>query len=291
MSRDHLARWPAGGVVGIDEVSGLAPAWNRPVCGHITRPGMSAPGLRAVRRSLRRTANAQDAANLQRFFKTGPGDYGEGDRFLGVRVPAIRAVLRQTDALTLSEVRTLLHSLWHEERLLALLTLVRRFERGDDRIREAIFHLYLRESRFINNWDLVDLSAPHIVGGWLVDHPREGLWNLARSRDLWERRIAVLATFAFIRRNEFADSLALCRELKGDAHDLMHKACGWTLREVGKRNVRVLESFLDDHAATLPRTMLRYAIERLPEPRRRHYLGAGKTSPSRPPQCQTVRRS
>ena len=228
--------------------------------------------LSALRRQLRAHASSANAVILQRFFKTAPGDYGAGDLFLGVRVPVTRQIARGGDALTLAEVGRLLQSKFHEERLLALLVLVRRFERGDEALRERIFHFYLGHTARINNWDLVDLSAPNIVGTWLWDRPRELLDELAGSDCLWERRIAVLATLTFIRRGEFVDTLRICRRLLRDRHDLMHKACGWMLREVGKRDARVLRTFLDAHAPAMPRTMLRYAIERFPEPERRAIL-------------------
>jgi 3-methyladenine DNA glycosylase AlkD len=228
--------------------------------------------LAHIRRLLRDCANDRDAAISQRFFKTGPGDYGEGDVFLGVRVPATRKVARQADGLSFADVRNLLHSKFHEERLLALLILVHRFERGDGQTRQCIFDLYLRETKFINNWDMVDLSAPNIVGNWLLARPRGLLKELAGSKNLWERRIAMLATFAFIRAGQFEDTFRLCRRLLGDSHGLMHKACGWMLREVGKRDVVVLEKFLQAHAGEMPRTMLRYAIERFPERKRKAWL-------------------
>lgn len=238
----------------------------------ITTPALQPLTLDGLREHFRSFADAEDARFLQRFFKTGPGQYGAGDVFLGIRVPATRRASRLGDVLSLADVRTLLHSRFHEERLLALLILVRRFERGDEALRKRVFDLYLREARFVNNWDLVDLSAPNIVGVWLVDRPRDLLDRLARSPDLWERRIAVLATSAFIRRGQFDDTLRLCGLLLDDSHDLMHKACGWMLREVGKRDRAALEGFLDRHVARMPRTMLRYAIERFPEARRQHWL-------------------
>jgi 3-methyladenine DNA glycosylase AlkD len=234
--------------------------------------GKPEPSLGTIRQLLRASARPGDAAFLQRFFKTGPGQYGEGDRFL--RVPATRHVARQSDGLNLEEVQALLHSEWHEERLLALLILVRRFERGDLALRQQIYDFYLRQTQFINNWDLVDLSAPNIVGVWLLDNPRAVLDPLARSSNLWERRIAVLATLAFIRRGEFADTLRLCEGLLDEGHDLMHKACGWMLREVGKRDLGALEGLLQRHATRMPRTMLRYAIEKFPEPQRKAWLAA-----------------
>jgi 3-methyladenine DNA glycosylase AlkD len=235
--------------------------------------------LPEIRRRLRASGSAADARNLRRFFKTGPGQYGEGDLFLGVHVPAVRKLVPACDAFGLSELRDLLHSEYHEERLLALLALVRSFQRGDDSTRHRIYQLYLRETRFINNWDLVDLSAYHIVGGWLLTRDRSVLGDLASSKVLWRRRIAVLATFAFIRAGQFDDSLRLCRQLLADDHDLMHKACGWMLREVGKRDLRVLEAFLKQHAPAMPRTMLRYAIERMAESRRRAWLACGPRRP------------
>jgi 3-methyladenine DNA glycosylase AlkD len=230
------------------------------------------PALPEIRRRLRAVAQAKHARILQRFFKTGPGEYGEGDLFLGVRVPAIRRLARQGDGLRLAEVRRLLHSPYHEERLLALLMLVRRFARGEVEARQRIVALYLRETRFINNWDLVDLSAPNILGTWLLARDRAVLDGLVASPDLWRRRIAVLATLAFIRQSQFSDTLRLCRHLLADERDLLHKACGWMLREVGKRDLRVLQTFLEAHAARMPRTMLRYAIERLPAAERKAWL-------------------
>lgn len=225
-----------------------------------------------LKTALRAAARPGDAEFLQRFFKTGPGEYGEGDVFIGVRVPAIRKLAAQSGALELARVLPLLQSQYHEERLLALVMLVRRFERGAAEERQQLFHLYLREVRWINNWDLVDVSAPNIVGAWLLDKPRDPLRALARSPGLWERRIAVVATFAFIRKHQYEDTLQLSEHLLGDRHDLIHKACGWMLREVGKRDLSALTNFLDRHADRMPRTMLRYAIERLPPAQRQAYL-------------------
>ena len=171
-----------------------------------------------------------------------------------------------------SEALELLGSEFHEERLLALLCFVRRFERGDDGTRERIFRLYLKNTRWINNWDLVDTSAPHIVGAWLLDKDRAVLRRLAKSTNLWERRIAVLATQAFIRKRQFDDTLEIVGSLLGDTHDLMHKAGGWMLREIGNRDEAVLESFLAVHIRQMPRTLLRYAIEKLSESRRKAWL-------------------
>ncbi len=205
-----------------------------------------------------------------RFFKTAPGTYGAGDQFLGIRVPAVRAVAVRDDGE--SDVLPLLNSPWHEERLLALLILVRRFERGDETKREEIYAFYLSQTRWINNWDLVDLSAHHIVGKWLIDRSRKPLYELARSSMLWERRIAIVSTLAFIREGELNHTFSLCRELLGDKEDLMHKACGWMLREAGKKDVMALRTFLDSCCYAMPRTMLRYAIEKFPPEVRRLWL-------------------
>lgn len=222
---------------------------------------------------LRKLANPQDAANLQRFFKTGPGEYGEGDVFLGIRVPAIRELAREfRGQVAVEEAVALLQSEVHEARMLALFLLVDVFQRGDESVRREVYRTYLAQTGRINNWDLVDLSAPQIVGGWLASRDRKPLYRLAASAALWERRIAVLATFTFIRQGDFADILALAERLLHDEHDLLHKALGWMLREVGKREAGALEAFLDRHATTMPRTMLRYAVEKFPEPRRRHYM-------------------
>ena len=221
---------------------------------------------------MRALANPAKAVELQRFFKTGPGEYAEGDRFLGIMVPQIRRVVREFQDLSLGDVTRLLRSGFHEERLLALLILVRRFEKGDDRARQEIYRTYLNYTRFINNWDLVDVTAAHLVGGYLRDRDRAPLYRLALSDDLWERRIAIVATFHFIRGNDFRDTLRVARLLLRDREDLIHKAVGWMLREVGKRDRAVEEMFLKRHGCAMPRTMLRYAIERFPERLRRRYL-------------------
>lgn len=232
--------------------------------------------LAAIRAQMRQLATPQQAAVARRFFKTGPGEYGEGDVFLGLKVPQIRSLVRPCDALAETDVLSLVRSKFHEERLLGLHCLVRRFERGDERTREHIFGVYLKNTKWINNWDLVDSSAPHIVGAWLIDRDRAMLRRLAQSKSLWERRISVLATQAFIRRGEVKDTLQIVRSLLRDDHDLIHKACGWMLREIGNRDVQTLESFLARHAKRMPRTTLRYAIEKLPEHRRKGWL-AGQT--------------
>ena len=204
------------------------------------------------------------------FFKSGPGEYGEGDRFLGVRVPDVRAVSKLDDGK--SGLLGLMHSEWHEERLLALLILVRRYERGDEAAKEEIFDFYLSSTRWINNWDLVDVSAYKIVGAWLLGRSRAPLRTLAASGSLWERRISIISTFAFIRAGDVGETFFLAEQLLHDPEDLMHKACGWMLREAGKRDIRKLEQFLDAHRRSMPRTMLRYAIEKFPEKRRKQLL-------------------
>jgi 3-methyladenine DNA glycosylase AlkD len=221
---------------------------------------------------LRDRADAAIAEHAQRFFKTAPGQYGHGDIFLGLRVPTLRALVKEFAELPRREILTLLRSAYHEERLFALMLLVRQFDRGDETVRKAIYSQYLKNTRCINNWDLVDLSAPNIVGAYLLDKDRRILYTLAASPVLWERRIAMLATFAFIRKNDFDDALAIARLLLGDREDLMHKAAGWMLREIGKRDLTAETAFLDEHAADMPRTMLRYAIEKFPDPLRRRYM-------------------
>jgi 3-methyladenine DNA glycosylase AlkD len=217
-------------------------------------------------------ANPEKAAFLARFFKTGKGQYAEGDRFLGIMVPAIRRVSRQFRQLGLADVERLLRSAYNEERLLALLILVATYRAGDAHKREVVCGCYLRNRSRINNWNLVDASAPYILGAHLLRRKRALLYQLARSPNLWERRMAVLATFAFIREDDFGDTLELTRRLLDDQRELMHKACGWMLREIGKRDRSVLERFLLEHHRAMPRTMLRYAIERFPPARRLAYL-------------------
>jgi 3-methyladenine DNA glycosylase AlkD len=226
----------------------------------------------AISKQLRALASPETAAILQRFFKTGAGQYGEGDVFLGIKVPPLRALARQYRDADLRTISALLDSRYHEERLFALLLLMQFYQRGTDEQQQAAFDLYLGNTQRINNWDLVDISAPHIVGRHLENKSRKVLHKLARSPLLWERRIAIIATFHFIRMNDFDDTLRIARILLQDEHDLMHKAVGWMLREVGKRDLAVEEDFLKKHYQNMPRTMLRYAIERFPETQRKSYL-------------------
>lgn len=226
----------------------------------------------AIDRALKAVANPDKARILQKFFKTGPGEYGEGDRFLGVVVPELRRLVPKFQDAPRETVSRLLADPVHEKRLLGLLILVRQHERGDEAGRAEIAEYYLSNAAGVNNWDLVDLSAPNILGAHLLARPRGVLRRLARSRSIWERRIAVVATHAFIRAGQFDDTLAIADILMCDREDLIHKACGWMLREVGKRDRRMLENYLLPRAAGMPRTMLRYAIERFPEPLRRQYM-------------------
>jgi 3-methyladenine DNA glycosylase AlkD len=229
-----------------------------------------------IQTRLQQLGSPGEAKFLQRFFKTGPGEYGFGDQFLGIRVPVLRRLARELCGLPLSEAVGLLQSPWHEARALALMILVDAYGRTTEVGREDIYELYLAQLDRINNWDLVDISAPGIVGRHLTGRSRKILFRLARLENLWHRRVAMLATFHFIRQNDFADALRLAKLLRDDEHDLMHKAVGWMLREIGKRDMAALKGFLDRHAARMPRTMLRYAIEKLPERGRQQYLRAGK---------------
>ena len=225
-----------------------------------------------VRKRLKKLGTKERAEVSQRFFKTGPGEYGEGDVFLGVRVPDLRQLAKEFQDLDSKGIRSLLRSRIHEERAVALLILVRNYPRGGQRDQERIYAFYMNHLGFINNWDLVDVSAEHVVGAFLRDKSKKPLYLLARSKDLWERRVSILATFHYIKRNEFSETLKIARRLLSDEQDLIHKAVGWMLREVGKRDLAVEEKFLKAHYGKMPRTMLRYAIERFPEPKRQRYL-------------------
>lgn len=209
---------------------------------------------------------------LQRFFKTGPGEYAEGDIFLGITVPKLRVLSKQYQSLAFNETLQLLKSRIHEERLLSLLILILKYRKVDLSGKRKIYKAYLDYSKFINNWDLVDVTAKHIVGAFLKDKDRAPLYKLARSDSLWERRIAILSTFHFIENNDFEDTLKIAEILISDPHDLIHKAVGWMLREVGKRDMDSEERFLKKYCTTMPRTMLRYAVERFPESKRQTYL-------------------
>ena len=226
-----------------------------------------------ISRELRKHGDTAIAQHSQRFFKTGKGEYGVGDRFLGIRVPMLRQYVRTFRDTPGDEIIRLLASRYHEERLLALLLMVDQYRRGSVSERGWIYRQYLANTRYINNWDLVDSTADKVVGAHLERRSRKPLYVLSKSTSLWERRIAIMATFHFIRMNDFDDTLALCELLLDDDEDLIHKAGGWMLREIGKRDINAEKAFLDRHYASMPRTMLRYAIERFPEADRRVYLG------------------
>lgn len=222
---------------------------------------------------LKKLANPQKAISVARFFKTGKGEYGEGDIFLGITVPQIRIVAKQCKDLSLKEIEKLLQSKIHEERLVALIILVNQFKKEDEDKQKKIFDLYLSSTKYINNWDLVDASAEYIVGAYLINRSKAILKKLALSISIWERRIAIMATFQFIKQKQYEHTFIIAKILLKDDHDLIHKAVGWMLREVGKRiSEAIEETFLQQHYQQMPRTMLRYAIERFEEKKRKKYL-------------------
>ena len=221
--------------------------------------------------ALQAQANPRQAEHHLRFFKTGPGEYGEGDCFLGLTVPQVRSVSKRCGGVNLEEIRRLLDSPWHEVRLCALQIMVLQFRKAGEAERERIVSLYLERTERINNWDLVDLSVS-ILGEWYSGRDRAELYELAYSRNLWERRMAIVSTHVFIKRGDIGDTLRIAGILLSDPHDLTHKAVGWMLREVGKQDITALKSFLAEHYAMLPRTALRYAIEKFPEDERRAWL-------------------
>ncbi len=228
--------------------------------------------LAALRKELHALANPERGEFAERFFKTAKGQYGAGDKFLGIPVPAQRKVAKQYRHLPEKEVLALLHNKWHEERLVALFILVDQFKQGDEVTRQHIYELYLQNTAWINNWDLVDSSAHKIVGAHLIQRDRERLYRLAKSPSLWERRIAIIATHAFVAEQDFQDTFRLTELMLDDKQDLIQKACGWLLREVGKRDRQALVDFMQKHYQNMPRTMLRYAIEHFPPEVRKAYL-------------------
>ncbi len=228
--------------------------------------------MKNIKDRLQQLASPETAEILQKFFKTGPGEYGEGDIFIGVRVPDLRKLAKEFQDITTSEILAFLASSIHEERFLALLILVLNYGRGDDIEKKKIYDLYLENTSYINSWDLVDGSAHHIVGAFLMDKNKAPLYRLAKSENLWERRIAMVSTFYFIKHDQFQETLGIAKILLTDPEDLIHKAVGWMLREIGKRDMAAEETFLKKHAMNMPRTMLRYAIEKFPEPKRQRYL-------------------
>ena len=229
--------------------------------------------LLLINQALLKLKDPAKAKVLSNFFKTGIGQYGEGDKFLGITVPEQRKLAKKYfNDLKLIDVKKILNNNYHEVRLTALLILIEKYIKGDEQERSNIFNFYLANLKSINNWDLVDLTAPKIVGNYLLDKKRDILYILVKSKNLWERRIAIIATFEFIKNNQFADTLKLSEILLQDNHDLIQKAVGWMLREVGKRDLKVELEFLDKYCQKMPRTMLRYAIEKFPEVKRQKYL-------------------
>jgi 3-methyladenine DNA glycosylase AlkD len=231
--------------------------------------------LEKLKKELQDLADVSQAKALQRFFKTNKGEYGEGDIFLGIKVPVQRSVAKKYTNLNLNEIQELLDSKIHEHRLVALFILIDKYKKADKEEKREIVDLYLKNYNNINNWDLVDLSAPKILGDFLADkQDKSVLYEFAKSDNLWKKRIAVLATFAFIDEKQFKDALAISEIFLKDRekHDLIHKAVGWMLREIGKRNLEIEEEFLKKHYKDMPRTTLRYAIERFPEEKRKKYL-------------------
>ena len=224
---------------------------------------------------LNQHASDTDAIFLQRFFKTGPGEYGEGDQFIGLRVPQTRQICRDFFDLSIDQIEVMLESPIHEHRLAGLIIMSNqaKSKKFPTNYKELLYELYPRRTDRINNWDLVDTSCRDVVGGYLMDKPRDILYQLAESSDLWERRIAIVSTWEFIRHGDLDDTFRLSKALKNDKQDLIHKASGWMLREAGKKDVNRLVEFLDENATTMPRTMLRYSIEKLPEAQGRYYLG------------------
>jgi len=229
-------------------------------------------GLDKLEIKLRKLTNPSKAADLQRFFKTGKGEYGKGDVFLGIAVGKQRRLAQEFKEINLSEVQELLDSRIHEKRLIGLLILIERFKRAPEDSKKEIFDFYIKNSHRVNNWDLVDLSAPNIVGNYLLDKPRDILYELAVSDNLWQRRISIISCFSFIKNKEFPDALEISRKLLNDKHDLIHKAVGWMLREIGKRDEKILMNFLEKNYSRMPRTALRYSIERFEEDKRKRCL-------------------
>lgn len=221
---------------------------------------------------LKTLGNQQIAAHSQRFFRTAPGEYGEGDLFLGVRVPVLRTLASQHRTTDLSQICRCLQSPYHEMRLFSLIWLANHFQRGDTKVQAEVYKQYVENRRYINNWDLVDTSAAKIIGAYLTERSRKPLYQWAKSPSLWDRRIAIISTYHFIRAGDYDDTLRLSQLLLNDKEDLIHKAVGWMLREIGKRDLATEERFLKSAYQQMPRTMLRYAIEKFTEPRRKQYL-------------------
>ncbi len=228
--------------------------------------------LREFKKRIKTESNKQQAKSLQWFFKTGVGEYGEGDVFAGIKVPVQRKIAKEFKNLNFDDIRELIDSKIHEERMIGLLVLQGKYEQGDEKEKEKVFKFYIRNRKGINNWDLVDISAPKIVGEHLLERDKKLLYEFARSKNLWERRIAVISTFTFIRAGKFETTFKIAEILLDDDHDLIHKAVGWMLREIGKKDLNAEEKFLKPRYKKMPRTMLRYAIEKFPEVKRKKYL-------------------
>ncbi len=229
-------------------------------------------------REIESLSKPAKAIFLQKYFRTAKGDYGEGDIFIGLTVPQSRQLARKYKDLTQTEIKELLKSPIHEHRQIALMLLEHKFIKSSEEQRKSIYNFYLKSTKYINNWDLVDGSAPTIVGIYLKDKPRDDLIKLAHSSNLWERRIAIVSTYTFIKLDDFDFTLLISKLLFQDKHDLIHKAVGWMLREVGKRSEKTLKQFLDINGSQMPRTTLRYAIERFSEDTRRHYLESSRNN-------------
>lgn len=236
--------------------------------------------LEQLKKDLQESSDSKQAEILQRFFKTGEGEYGEGDIFLGVKVPVQRKIAKKYSGLNLYKLQELLNSNIHEHRLVGLLILDGKYKKASGEEKENIFNFYLKNIKNINNWDLVDLSAPKIVGDFLFNRKKKILYEFAESENLWEKRIAIISTFHFIKNDEFKDALRISEILLNDKHDLIHKSVGWMLREIGKRDLETEENFLKQHYKNMPRTMLRYAIERFDEEKRKKYLRGVISNPN-----------
>jgi len=229
--------------------------------------------LKNIRKDLKSLADPAKAKDLQWFFKTGPGEYGFGDKFMGITNPKLRVLAKKHyESIDFKDLKLMLSSKFHEERLLAIFILVLKYKKANLAQQKRIYNFYFANVSGVNNWDLVDQSAYHLIGAYLFDKDKSFLYKLVKSKSLWRRRIAIIATLYFIRNDDFDDALKLATELLNDKEDLMHKATGWVLREVGKRDFKALTSYLSRHYQSMPRTMLRYAIERFPEKLRKAYL-------------------
>lgn len=231
--------------------------------------------LEQLKVKLEKLSNPVKAKHLQGYFKTGKGEYGEGDIFIGITVPNLRKVAKEFETLDFSDIKELLTSPIHEKRVVSLFILSNKFhnKKADEKVKKQIYDFYMKHLEYVNNWDLVDDAARKILGSYLLDKDRSVLYKLAKSKNIWERRNAIISTFVFIQKGESKDTIQISEMLLEDKHDLIHKAVGWMLREMGKRvDVKLLEEFLDKQASNMPRVMLRYAIEKLPDKKRNKYL-------------------